>query len=97
MEIRPQKTPSRAGDMRGSGPGARRRKSAAFGPRKDVIIRMPIEVAAKLKIVAAHEEMTVTDFCLGAIVPQLQEALKKHGLEPLDRHSRGRRDNSLSS
>lgn len=83
--------------MRGSGPGARRRRSDTFGPRKDVIIRMPIEVATKLKIVAAHEETTVTDFCLEAIVPQLQEALKKHGLEPLDRHGRGRKDNLLSS
>jgi uncharacterized protein (DUF1778 family) len=53
---------------------------------------MPLEVASKLKIVAAHEEMTVTDFCLDAIVPQVQEALKKHGLEPLSRHSRSRKD-----
>ena len=92
MEIRPQKTQSRVGDMRGSGSGARRRRSDAFEPRKDIIIRMPLEVASKLKIVAAHEEMTVTDFCLDAIVPQVQEALKKHGLEPLSRHSRSRKD-----
>lgn len=79
--------------MRGSGLGARRRRSDAFGPRKDVIIRMPVELASKLKIVAAHEEMTITDFCLDAIVPQVQEALRKHGLEPLDRYSRNRKDN----
>ena len=92
MEIRPRKTQSRVGDMRGSGPGARHRRSDAFAPRKDIIIRMPMEVASKLKIVAAHEEMTVTDFCLDAIVPQVQEALKKHGLEPLSHHSRNRKD-----
>lgn len=92
MEIRPQKGQGRVGETRGSGPGARRRRSDAFGPRKDVIIRMPMEVAAKLKIVAAHEAMTVTDFCLDAIVPHVQEALKKHGLEPLARYNRSRKD-----
>jgi uncharacterized protein (DUF1778 family) len=54
---------------------------------------MPVEVATKLKIAAAHEEMTVTDFCLDAILPQLKDALKKHGLEPLERHIRGSKDN----
>jgi hypothetical protein len=93
MEIRPRKAQGRAGDTRGSGPGARRRRSDATGPRKDIIIRMPVEVATKLKIAAAHEERTVTDFCLDAILPQLRETLKKHGLDPLERYGRNSTDN----
>lgn len=93
MEIRPRKTQGRVGDTRGSGPGARQRRNDAFGPRKDIIIRMPVEIATKLKIVAAHEETTVTDFCLDAILPQLKETLKKHGLEPLEHQRRRHQDN----
>jgi hypothetical protein len=93
MEIRPRKTQGRVGDTRGSGPGARQRRSDSFGPRKDIIIRMPVEIATKLKIAAAHEETTVTDFCLDAILPQLREALKRHGLEPLERQPRSHHDN----
>ena len=90
MEIRPPGKQARAGGTRGSGPGARKRRSDDLGPRKDVIIRMPAEMATKLKIAAAHEEITVTDFCLDAILPHLKQALKKHGLEPLEGYGRGR-------
>jgi len=55
-----------------------------LGERKDVIIRMPEELARQLKIVAACEDMTITDFCLQAIIPQIDKALEKHGLQ----HSR---------
>ncbi len=79
MEIRPShRTPQAS--TRGSGPGARRRRSEALGPRKDVIIRLPEEVAQQLKLVAVYERMTIQDFCVGAILPQLAKALKKHGL-----------------
>lgn len=70
--------------QRGNGPNPRHQRSDALGPRKDVIIRMPEDLARQLKIVAAHEEMTITDFCLQAIVPQIDQALAKHGLQ-LDR------------
>lgn len=92
MEIRPpgKQTKTGAGGTRGSGPGARKRRSDDLGPRKDVIIRMPAEMATKLKIAAAHEEITITDFCLDAILPQLKQTLKKHGLEPLEGYGRGR-------
>ena len=83
MEIRPRKNKSKT-EKRGSGPGPRRQRSDALGPRKDIIIRMPEDLARRLKIVAAHEEMTITDFCLQAIVPQIDHALAKHGLH-LDR------------
>jgi hypothetical protein len=66
---------------RGSGPGARKRRRDALGPRKDVIIRMPEELARQLKIVAACEETTVQDFCLDAIRPQIRETLAKHGID----------------
>ena len=92
MDIRPRKAQGKAGDTRGSGPGPRQRRSDAAGPRKDIIIRMPVEVATKLKIAAAHEERTVTDFCLDAILPQLRDTLKKHGLEPLERYHRSNKD-----
>ena len=56
MEV---KRRERAGELaRGSGPGARRPRADALGPRKDVIIRMPEEEATKLKVVAALERMT---------------------------------------
>jgi uncharacterized protein (DUF1778 family) len=45
---------------------------------------MPEELARQLKIVAACEDMTITDFCLRAIIPQIDKALEKHGLQ----HSR---------
>ncbi len=45
-----------------------------------MIIRLPEEVAQQLKLVAVYERMTIQDFCVGAILPQLAKALKKHGL-----------------
>jgi hypothetical protein len=45
-----------------------------------VIIRLPEDVAQQLKLVAVYERMTVQDFCVEAILPQLAKALKKHGL-----------------
>ena len=81
MEIRPSNRTPRAA-TRGSGPGARRRRSEALGPRKDVIIRLPEDVAQQLKLVAVYERMTVQDFCVQALLPSLDKALKKHGLPP---------------
>jgi hypothetical protein len=37
-------------------------------------------VAHQLKIVAAYEGMTIQDFCAQAIMPQIQQAMQKHGL-----------------
>ena len=79
MEIRPRNRTPRAA-TRGSGPGARRRRSEALGPRKDVIIRLPEAVAQQLKLVAVYERTTIQDFCVQAILPSLAKALKKHGL-----------------
>ena len=85
MDIRPGKhQQDKQGMGRGSGPSARQRRSDALGERKDVIIRMPEELARQLKIVAACEDTTITDFCLRAIIPQVDKALEKHGLQ----HSR---------
>ena len=82
MDIRPGKREqAQQYTGRGSGPGARQRRSDALGQRKDVIIRMPEELARQLKIVAAYEDMTITDFCLQAIVPQIDKALEKHGVQ----------------
>lgn len=81
MDIRPQKDKQvRQSESRGSGPGARKRRSDARGPRKDVIIRMPEDVAHQLKVIAACEGMTVTDFCLQVIIPHIDKGLEKHGL-----------------
>lgn len=78
MEV---KRRERAGEVaRGSGPGTRRPRADALGPRKDVIIRMPEEEATHLKVVAALERMTVQDFVLQAIRPELERALRKHGV-----------------
>ena len=81
MDVRPGTRAPRAA-TRGSGPGARRRRSEALGPRKDVIIRLPEDVAQQLKLVAVYERMTVQDFCVQALLPRLDKALKKHGLPP---------------
>jgi len=43
---------------------------------------MPAAVAQQLKLVAVYERMTIQDFCLHAILPSLDKALKKHGLPP---------------
>lgn len=43
---------------------------------------MPADVAQQLKLVAVYERMTIQDFCLQAILPRLDKALKKHGLPP---------------
>jgi len=81
METRPGKhNESKLGVSRGSGPGVRKRRRDALGLRKDVIIRLPEEVARQLKVVAACERMTVQDFCEQAIVPQIRKAMDKHGL-----------------
>ena len=53
-----------------------------LGPRKDVIIRLPEDVAQQLKLVAVYERTTIQDFCVHAILPSLAKALKKHGLTP---------------
>ena len=79
MEV---KRRERAGELaRGSGPGARRPRADALGPRKDVIIRMPEEEATQLKAAAALERMTVQDFVLQALRPALELAIRKHGLD----------------
>jgi hypothetical protein len=81
METRPGKRQeSKVQESRGSGPGVRKRRSDALGLRKDIIIRLPEEVAQQLKIVAACERMTVQDFCEHAILPEIQKAMAKHGL-----------------
>ena len=80
MEIRPRNKAQKS-DTRGSGPGAKTRRIADTGPRKAVIIRMPEELAHQLKVVAAHEDMTAQDFCLDAIRPLIDKALKRHGLQ----------------
>ena len=78
MEV---KRRERAGEVaRGSGPGVRRTRTDALGPRKDVIIRMPEEEASQLKAAAALERMTVQDFVLQALRPALELACRKHGL-----------------
>jgi hypothetical protein len=79
MEVKRRESAG-AGTTRGSGPGARRRRADALGPRKDVIIRMPEEEATQLKVIAALERMTVQDFILQAIRPELERALLKHGI-----------------
>ncbi len=79
MEV---KRRERAGETasRGSGPGPRKQRADALGPRKDVIIRMPENEATQLKAIAALERMTVQDFVLQAIRPELERALRKHGI-----------------
>lgn len=79
MEVK-RREPVGGAPSRGSGPGARRPRSDALGPRKDVIIRMPEEEATQLKAVAALERMTVQDFILQAIRPALERARQKHGM-----------------
>jgi hypothetical protein len=81
MEIRPGGTSTpvqRVG--RGSGAAARKRRSDALGPRKDIIIRLPEAIAHQLKVVATLEKMTVQEFCEQAILPQIKKAMDKHGL-----------------
>jgi hypothetical protein len=81
MEVRPSHTPTttqRTG--RGSGSDLRKQRRDALGPRKDIIVRLPEEVARQLKVVAACEGITVQDFCAQAIVPQIRKAMDKHGL-----------------
>ena len=81
METRPGKhQESQLRESRGSGPGIRKRRRDALGLRKDIIIRLPEEIARQLKVVAACERMTVQDFCEQAIVPQIRKAMDKHGL-----------------
>jgi hypothetical protein len=83
MEVRPGPTPTstqKAG--RGSGAGIRQRRRDTLGCRKDIIIRLPEEVARQLKVVAAYEGMTIQDFCAQAIIPQIQKAMEKHGISP---------------
>jgi uncharacterized protein (DUF1778 family) len=58
----------------------RRQRSDALGPRKDVIIRMPEDEATQLKAVAALERMTVQEFVLQAIRPELERAARKYGI-----------------
>jgi hypothetical protein len=81
MDIRPSTTQQAGqGKSRGSGPGARKRRSDALEPRKDVIFRLPEALAHQLKVVAACEGITVQDFCEEAIIPKIQQTMKKHEL-----------------
>ena len=81
METRPGKsTAFSTREGRGSGAGARKRRTDALGPRKDIIIRLPEALAHQLKVVAAHEGVTVTDFCLEALIPHIERGIAKHGL-----------------
>jgi hypothetical protein len=81
METRPgRRQESNVRESRGSGPGVRKRRSDALGLRKDIIIRLPEEVAHQLKVVAACEGVTVQDFCERLIVPEIRKSMEKHGL-----------------
>jgi hypothetical protein len=81
MEIRPRHTPAPAQRLgRGSGAAARKRRSDALGPRKDIIIRLPEEVARHLKVVAACKNTTVQDYCADVIIPQIQKDMEVYGL-----------------
>lgn len=81
METRPGTgAPSTRREGRGSGAGVRPRRKDALGPRKDIIIRMSEETAHRLKVVAAVEGVTVTDFCLAVLVPHIERAVEKCGL-----------------
>ena len=73
MDTRPGKsTVASTCEGRGSGAAARKRRTDALGPRKDIIIRMPEDIARRLKIVAASEGTTVTDYCLQILVPHIE-------------------------
>jgi len=81
MEVRPgSKTTTTQRGGRGSGATLPKQRQDALGPRKDIIIRLPEAVARQLKVVAACEGLTVQDFCAQAIIPQIQQAMAKHGL-----------------
>jgi hypothetical protein len=81
MDVRPSSKPTTTqGTGRGSGSGLRKQRRDAVGSRKDIIIRLPEAVARQLKVVAACEGLTVQDFCAHAIIPQIQQAMDKHGL-----------------
>jgi len=57
-----------------------KRRRDALGLRKDIVIRLPEEVARQLKVVAACEGITMQNFCEQAILPQIQKGMQKHGL-----------------
>lgn len=81
MDTRPGKsTVPSSRDGRGSGASARKRRADALGPRKDIIIRMPEALAHQLKVVAALDGRTVTDFCLEALTPHIARGMAKHAL-----------------
>jgi hypothetical protein len=79
MEVRPGHTASTTQrEGRGSGAGLRKRRRDALGPRKDIIIRMPEEQARRLKIVAASEGTTVTEYCLQILILHIESDFEKH-------------------
>jgi hypothetical protein len=81
METRPgTRHEAPRGEGKGSGARLRKRRRDARGLRKDIIIRLPEEVARQLKVVAACEGKTVQDFCEQAIVPEIRKGMQKHGL-----------------
>jgi hypothetical protein len=81
METRPGRhREANSREHRGSGPGVRKRRSDALGLRKDIIIRLPEDVARQLKVVAACEGVTVQEFCERLIVPEVSRSMEKHGL-----------------
>ena len=83
MDIRPgTRQESKLRESRGSGPGVRKRRSDALGPRKDIIFRLDEELAQQLKVVAACEKMTVQDLCEQAVVQVIRKGMEKHGLSP---------------
>jgi hypothetical protein len=60
----------------------RKRRCDAVGLRKDIIIRLPEELAHQLKVVAACEGVTVQDFCERLIGPEIRKSMETHGLSP---------------
>jgi predicted DNA binding CopG/RHH family protein len=58
----------------------RKRRRDALGPRKDIIIRLPEQIAGQLKVVAACKGMTVQDYCEQVIVPQIRKDMDERGL-----------------
>jgi hypothetical protein len=77
MEMRPGGQPATSVSGRGSGAVARRQPGEA---RRKLLIRLPETMVRELKLVAAHKETSIQDYCEQILGPAIQQDMATRGL-----------------
>ena len=77
MNMRPGGQPTTGAPGRGSGAVARQQAGVV---RRKLLIRLPETMVRELKLVAAHKETSIQDYCEQILGPAIQHDMATRGL-----------------